>query len=83
MFLTFNEDNLKLPEMVITYEMSRDYSKFMNFLMAEVYNAFLQNKLPRLLSVMKEMLHFSPERRIGDWFISEYGIVIMVYGFSH
>ena len=48
-FLTFNEDNLQLPEMVITNEMSRYYCKFMNFLMAPVYNVFFQEKLPRVL----------------------------------
>ena len=39
MFLSFNEENLQLPEMVLTEEMSKDYSKFMNFLMSEIYNA--------------------------------------------
>ena len=83
MFLAFNEDNLQLLEMVITYEMSKDYCKFMNFLMAEVYNAFFQKKFPRVLPKMKEMLQFSPKIRIGDWFLSEYGTVIRLYGFVH
>ena len=83
MFLPFNEDNLKLPEMVITDEMSRYYSKFMIFIMAPVYNVFFQKILPRVLPEMKEILQFSPERRIGYWFLSEYGIVIRVYGFVH
>ena len=56
MFLESNEENLQLPEMVITDQMSRDYSKFMNFLMAKVYNNLFQNKFPRVLPEMKEML---------------------------
>ena len=32
---------------------------------------------------MKEMLRFSPERRIEDWFLFEYGTAIRVYGFGH
>ena len=67
--------------MEITDELSRDYSKFMNFLMAEVCNAFFQKKFPKVLPEMKEMLQFSPERRIGDRFLSEYDTMIRLYGF--
>ena len=81
--MTFNEDNLQLPEMVITDEMGKDYCKFMNFLMALVYNVFFQQILPRVLPEMKELLQLSPERRVGDWFLSEHNIVIRVYGFAH
>ena len=49
MFLSFNEENLQLPEMVLTEEMNRDYTKFTNFLMSEVYSAIFQKKLPRVL----------------------------------
>ena len=56
MFLTFNEDNLQLPEMVITYEMSMDYCKFMNFLMAPIYNVLFQERLPRVLPEINELL---------------------------
>ena len=83
MFLTFNEDNLQLPKVVIIDEMSRAYCKFMNFIMAPVYNVFFQERLPRVLPEMKETLQFSLERRIGDWFLSEHGTVIKVYGFVH
>ena len=69
--------------MVITDEMSRDYCKFMNFIMAPVYNVFFQERLPRVLPKMKEILHFSPERRREDWLIYEHGKVIRVYGFVH
>ena len=64
MFLSFNEENLQLPQMVLTEEMNMDYNNFMNFLMYEVYSAFFQKKLPRVLSQMKEILHFSLEKRI-------------------
>ena len=83
MFLTFNGDNLQLPEMVITYEMSKDYCKFMNFLMELVYNVLFQEKLSRVLPEMKELLQLSHERRVGDWFLSKHNILIRVYGFSH
>ena len=67
MFLTFNEDNLQLPEMVTIDEMSRDYCKFMNFLMAPMYNVFFQERLPRVLPKMKKYysFHLKEEERIG------------------
>ena len=51
--------------------------------MSEVYKVFFQHKLQRVLSIMKEFLQFSPEKRIGDWFLLEEGTVIRVYGFTH
>ena len=83
MFLFFNEENLQFPEMVLTDEMSRNFGKYMNFLMFEVYKVFFQQKLPRVLPLMKEMLQFSLEKRIGDWFLLEEGELIKVYGFVH
>ena len=62
MFLTFNEDNLQLPDMVVTDEMSKYYCKFMNFIMAHVYNVFFQEILPRVRPEMKELLQLSLER---------------------
>ena len=53
--------------MVLTNEMNKDYNRYINFLISEVYNAFFQNKFPRVLPQMKEMLQFSVEKRIGDW----------------
>ena len=38
MFLSHNENSLLLPKMVLIKEMSRDYTKFMNFLMALIYS---------------------------------------------
>ena len=52
--------------MVLTEEMNRDYNKFMNFLISEGYSAFFQKKLLRVLPQMKENLHFSAKKRIGD-----------------
>ena len=56
MFLSFNEDNLQLPEMVLTGERNRDYTKFKNSLMYEVYSSIFQKKLPRVLLEMKTIL---------------------------
>ena len=50
MFLSFNEENLQLPEMVLTEEINRDYTKFMNFLMFEMYSGSFQKKFPRVLT---------------------------------
>ena len=69
MFLSFNEENLQLPEMILTEEMVKHYTKFMNFLMSKVYNAIFQKKLPRALPEMKNILRISTKKMIGDWFL--------------
>ena len=69
--------------MFLTNEININVFKYMNFLMAEVYKVYFQHKLPRVLPVMKYFLHFSPEKRIGDWFLLEEGTVVRVYGFTH
>ena len=69
--------------MVLTDEINKFFFKYMNFIMSEVYKVFYQHKLPRVLPVMKYFLHFSPEKRIGDWFLLEEGTVVRVYGFTH
>ena len=66
MFLNFNEDGPQLPEMFIIGEMCKDYSKFLNILMAPMYEVLLQQRLPRVLPAMKNLLQFSLERRVGD-----------------
>ena len=83
MFLFFNEENLQFPEMVLTDEMNIYFRKYMNLLMSEVHNVFFQQKLLKVLPLMKEMLQFSREKRIGDWFLLEEGIVIRLYGFVY
>ena len=42
MFLFFNDENLQFPELVLTDEMSRNFSKYMNFLMSKVYKTFFK-----------------------------------------
>ena len=69
--------------MVIMEDMHRDFYKFMNSLMALVYEVLFQTRLPRVLPEMKRMLQLSPERRVWDWFLSIDTIVIRVYGFTH
>ena len=83
MFLSFNEENLQLPEMLLTEEMIKYYTKFMNFLMSEVYTAIFQKKLPRVLPEMRNKLHLSTEKIIGDWFLFEQGTMIILYDFVH
>ena len=68
MFLFFNEENMKILDMVLTAEISNDFFKYINLLMEEVYKVFFQNKLPRVFLEM-EALQFSPDRKIGDWFL--------------
>ena len=70
--------------MVLTKDMHRDYCKFMNSLMAPVYEVLFQEKLSRVLvQEMKCMLQSSPKIIIKDWFLSECNTVIRVYGFTH
>ena len=68
--------------MVLTDEMYRDYTKFMNFLMIEIYAAIFQNRLPQVLPEMWDLLQDSTEKRTGDSFLSEYGTMIRLYGFT-
>ena len=69
--------------MVLTDEININFFKYMNLLMEEVYKVFFQDKLPRVLPLMKETLHFSPYRRIWDWFLLEEHTIIKEYGFTH
>ena len=69
--------------MVLTDEISTEFFKYMNLLMAEVYKVFFQKKLPRVLPLMKESLQFSLDMKIGDWFQLEERTIIRVYGFIH
>ena len=69
--------------MVLTEEINKKFLKYKNLLMAEVYKVFFQNKLPRVSPKMKEILQFSPYRRIGDWFLLEENTIIRVYSFTH
>ena len=82
MFLSFNDDDLQLPEMVMIKDMHIDYCKFMNSLMAPVYEVLFQERLSRFLPEMKGMLQSSPKITVRDWFLSEDNTVIRVYGFT-
>ena len=42
MFLFFNEENLQFLEMVLIDEMSRNFGKYMNVMMFEVYKVFFK-----------------------------------------
>ena len=69
--------------MVLTKDMSKDYTKFMNFFMAEIYNVMFQKRLPRVLPEMRATLEHSIDSRIGDWFLFKNGMVNRLYGFTH
>ena len=69
--------------MVLTDEINNNFFKNMDFLMSEVYKVFFQDKLPRVLPIMKEALQVSPYRKIGDWLLLEENTIIRVYGFIH
>ena len=51
--------------------------------MAGIYGLFFQEILPRVFLQMKKILHLSPNKRIGDWFLTEFEIIIRLYGFIH
>ena len=69
--------------MVLTSQIDNEFFKYMNLLMLEVYKVFFQNKFPRLLREIQDTLHFSPNRKIGVWFMLEEHNIIRVYGFTH
>ena len=47
-------------------EMRKDYMKFMNFLMVEIYNAIFQKRLLGVFPKMRASLHPSIENKMGD-----------------
>ena len=63
--------------------MTMNYINFMNDLMAEVYNIFFQERLPRVFPEMKEILQLSPRKMVGDWFLAEAKTIIRLYGFVY
>ena len=83
MFLSYNKEDLQVPELEITGDMTKDYCKFMKFLMAEIYNLFFQERLPKVFPEMREILQLSHSKMIGDWFLAELGTIIRLYGFVH
>ena len=83
MFIDYNEEDLQVPELEITADMAMDYCKFMNQLMAEIYELFFQERLPRMFPEMRQFLQLENNKKIGDWFLIEFGTTIRLYGFVH
>ena len=83
MFLFFNEENLQFPEILFTFEIIINTFNYMNLIMSELYGITLQEKLPRVLPKMEEVLQFNPDRRIGDCFLLKEQSIIRIYGFVH
>ena len=65
MLIAYNEEDLQVPELEITIDMATDYCEFMNQLMAEVYDLFFQERLPRVFPEMRQMLQLSNTKNIG------------------
>ena len=70
MFLSYNKDDLQVPELDIIDDMTKDYCKFMKFFMVEIYNLFFQERLPRVLPEMRKIVQLYPSKMIGDWFLT-------------
>ena len=83
MLIDYNKEDLQVPELEITIDMATDYCKFMNQLMAEVYDLFFHERLPRVFPEMKQMLQLLNSKNIGDWFLTEVGTTIKLYSFVH
>ena len=66
MLIACNEEDLQVPELEITADMATDYCEFMNQLMAKIYDLFFQERLPRVLPEMRQMLQLSNSKKIGD-----------------
>ena len=81
--MSHHEDKFQSPELVLTDDMTMNHSKFMKDLMAKVYNIFFQERLPRVLPEMKELLQLSPSKMVGYLFLTEEETIIRLYGFVH
>ena len=53
MLIAYNEEDMQVHELEITVDMATDYCKFMNQLMAEIYNLLFQERLPRVFPEMR------------------------------
>ena len=83
MFIAYNEKYPQVPKLEIIANVAIDYCKFMNQLMAEIYELFFQERLPRVLLEMRQLLQLSNNKKIGYWFLIEFGTTIRLYGFIH
>ena len=63
--------------------MTKNYCEFLNILMVEIYGLFFQERMPRVFLEMKKILLVSPNKRVGDWFLTEFETIIRLYGFVH
>ena len=70
MLIAYNEEDLQVPELEIIADMVTDYYKFMNQLMAKIYNLFFQERLPSVFPEIRQMLQLSNNKKIGDWFLT-------------
>ena len=55
----------------------------MNVIMSKVFKVIFKSKLSRVLPEMEDVLQFSPNKIIGDWFLLKEHTIIRVYGFFH
>ena len=83
MFISYNEEDLQVLELEITADMATDYCKFMNQLMAKIYELFFQERLPRVFPKIRQLLQLLNSKKIGYWFLIEFGMTIRLYGFIH
>ena len=81
--IAYNKEDLQVPKLEITADMATDYCNFMNQLMAKIYDLFFQERLPRVFPEMRQMIQLSNSKKIGDWFHTEFGMTIRLYGFVH
>ena len=51
---------------------------YMNLIMSKVYRVMFQDKIPRVLPEIEEMLQFYPDRRVGEWFLLKEHTIIRV-----
>ena len=69
MFIAYNEEDPQVPKLAVTADMATDYCKFMNQLMAKIYELFFQERLPRVFPEMRQMMQLLNSKKIGDWFL--------------
>ena len=66
MFISYNEEDLQVPELAINADMATNYCKFMNQLMAEIYELFFQEMLPRVFPEIRQLLQLFYPTLFGE-----------------
>ena len=51
--------------------------------MAKIDELFFQERLPRVLPEMRQLLQILNSKKRGDWFLTEFGTTMRLYGFVH